>query len=233
MKFVYAKQLKKKYSVWGHFYTLVYNDGKKIKCRNVLEICRRDKQKILMNINSPQAIFVMMNPGTSKALKLENENIDIKESDIIKNNKVPNSLVEAKPDRTQYQIMRLMKEKGWEHVRVINLSDCREEKSKKFYKKIENLKIHDEKCIHSIFSPIRREELDECFKGIEESVVVAWGKDEELDGLIQQALSSGKLNNRIGVNNNSNIYYYHASPHLKSDKLSWLEKILKLVNSKD
>ena len=51
-------------------------------------------------------------------------------------------MVFAKPDVTQYQVMRIMAEMGWDHVRIVNLSDIREPKSIKFFKRVKEFEIN-------------------------------------------------------------------------------------------
>jgi hypothetical protein len=104
----------------------------------------------------------MMNPGNSRPLIKKGQ----KESDIIPEYDINNSdlllslkkakLFMAKPDTTQYQVIRLMKHFDWNYVRVLKLSDIRNTKSKMFVKEYKNLN----NTIHSIFLGKREEELD-------------------------------------------------------------------------
>lgn len=231
MRFIYAKELKKKYTVWSSFYKLIYDDGEEIECRSVLEIYKKPDYEKLKKKDKPQVIFIMMNPGKSKPY---NDDVIIpvmKECEIINNKEVKTHLILTKPDPTQYQIMRIMEEKQWQHVRVLNLSDCRQPKSDIFYQKVHELKVHDKNCIHSIFSKYRANEFKKHLNSSIEKVIVAWGIDEELDELIKQAISSKKINKRIGVNvNNDKIHYSHAGPQLYEDKIKWLKNILNVLN---
>jgi len=78
----------------------------------------------LLSAQLPDAIFIMMNPGSSRPLE-EVDNV-VSEDNI---NKLEISLVPTKPDTTQYQVMRVMHYCNWNHVRVLNISDMRDPKS--------------------------------------------------------------------------------------------------------
>jgi hypothetical protein len=69
--FIPANELKKKFDVFGHFYSININSENSIDCRSVLEIINKDNN--VGNHDSissmlPDAILVMMNPGSSKPL---------------------------------------------------------------------------------------------------------------------------------------------------------------------
>jgi hypothetical protein len=155
--FIPANELKKKFDVFGHFYSININSENSIDCRSVLEIINKDNN--VGNHDSissmlPDAILVMMNPGSSKPL---NKNTNIISYENSRNLNI--SLVPTKPDTTQYQIMRVMHYCKWGHVRVLNISDMRDPKSGKFiekYKQIENDTGFQE---HSIFTNAREKEL--------------------------------------------------------------------------
>ena len=124
MNFLYAKELKQKYQVFGHFYDLTICDTT-LNCRNTLEIRRN---KTLEEI--PDIIVIMMNPGSSKPLD---------EKHVVKNYRFEGylkeknfTLIPTKPDSAQYQIMRLMELNNWNFVRILNLSDLRNGNSSNF-----------------------------------------------------------------------------------------------------
>jgi len=103
--FIPVAKLKPAFEVFGHFYSVDLKSGERIECRSVLEIitkerCPAEQDSLLTQI--PDAIFVMMNPGSSKPLE-EVENI-IPEELV---GKLDISLVPTKPDITQYQVMRV------------------------------------------------------------------------------------------------------------------------------
>ena len=63
--------------------------------------------------DSPNAVVVMMNPGSSAPL----QGYAGRQSEGV--------AVPAMPDKVQYQIMRLMAAADWSHVRIVNLADIR------------------------------------------------------------------------------------------------------------
>jgi len=100
-EFIKAEELKRKYQVKGRFYILRCVNST-TRCRSLLTIkdsTVAQKKKLLV---------VMLNPGSSRPLDKEYLEPEILSTQIDKLNDVP--LVDAKPDATQYQIMRVMYE---------------------------------------------------------------------------------------------------------------------------
>lgn len=69
LEFIPAEKLKETFEVFGHFYSIDLKSGDRIDCRSVLEIVTKkskpsDTDLLLEQV--PDAIFVMMNPGSSK-----------------------------------------------------------------------------------------------------------------------------------------------------------------------
>lgn len=231
MKFIYAKELKKDYIAYGSFYNLHYSKDKIIKCRSVLEIYNKKKLTDLKTANTPNAIFIMMNPGNSEPKNKKDKIPVIYKKDILENKCVKNNLVLTKPDTTQYQLMRVMQIMEWNHIRVINLSDIREPKSKNFFTTIDKIRKHDSIGLHSVFSDARNKELKKHFLSSPNYVIAAWGIDDKLEPLIQLAVDKKCTNNRIGVSlDKTRLYYSHPSPYLKRDKLKWLDSMLRALN---
>lgn len=216
------------YSSSGCFFNIKMGNGV-IKCRSYLDIYQND---INIDLLDPEAFIVMMNPGNSKPLFTKNPN----ELKIIPEYHInsPNLLyslrntllIQAKPDTTQYQIMRLMKHFGWKYVRILNLSDIRNTKSKEFvreYKKLNN-------TIHSIFLGKREKERNALCKGIDKKpVIVAWGVHPELKELAVAALE--KLPSHIkGLQGNKEYLYYHPLPRGKRTAKDWLDEFIKQIH---
>ncbi|SHH59364.1 hypothetical protein [Clostridium grantii] len=231
MEFIQEKQLDKEFITFGRFYEVKYNNGEPQKCRSILEIRKRSCKDKLADTDNIDAVFVMMNPGGSKP---KDEYIQkIKRTKEIELGKLLEiELVETIPDKTQYQLMRIMKHKDWKYVKVINLSDLREAKSKLFYDKVKNIEGFDKDYIHSIFSEKRKKELNSIFTTYKfYNVVVAWGVNTKLTNLIKLAMGSNKLNNSVGYNKSTdkrkvNFYYYHPLPRgIKKQKL-WINEII-------
>jgi len=232
MKFLYAAELKELFAVYGSYYDLRLPEGETVKCRNFLEIFRRSYRMNLpdppeLDSSPPDAMFVMMNPGSSEPRQFGFREPVIPLKDAV--GRLPSlEMVFAKPDVTQYQVMRIMAEKGWNHVRVVNLSDIREPKSILFFKRV---KEFGEKYsgIHTLFSPERKDERLQAFrlKQSDSPVILGWGRDKKLLPLAEQALGFLKEFNTAGlVSPDHPMLYSHPSPNIQTAKIAWLKKIL-------
>lgn len=231
MSFVNKEQLEKEYIAFGRFYILNYNNGQKRKCRSLLEIFNREDCSKLKGTDKFDAVFIMMNPGSGKPkveYKQHDKNVNqVKSCEL---NKI--KLVEADPDDTQYQVMRVMRVKGWKYVRVINLSDYINPKSENFYPMIKEALSFDREFIHSIFSNERKKEIDRVFKSENKfKVIAAWGVNTKLGKLIKLALANSYVEERIGNNKTTykrkrNFYYYHPLPTNPTKQPIWLKEIL-------
>ncbi len=169
----------------------------------------------------------MMNPGSS--IPLEPINNAISEAGI---NRLAISLVPTRPDTTQYQVMRVMHYCGWDHVRVLNISDMRDPKSGNFITRYRKVEESTGFQAHSIFSGERRDELrGKLLRKPEAPIVYAWGVSADLDPLIQRCLTrisgmpdrsdfAGLL--KPGTDNK----YFHPLPTLQKDKMKWVNNIL-------
>src|ERR1700677_2275097 len=188
VRFIPAKKLKDLYDVFGHFYTVKIAPNKIVECRSVLEIIEKADvpgKLLVLSKQKPDAVFIMMNPGSSRPL-VEVDNLF--HVDTIHN--LPISLVPTKPDTTQYQVMRVMRHCEWGHVRVLNLSDLRCSKSGEFFKQFKRLEEEFSFDAHSVFSDRRKNEL--ALKFTNQSaipVIRAWGVSPHLDPLIERCLS--------------------------------------------
>ena len=155
--FIPAADLKQTYGVFGHFYSVELASREVVECRSVLELVakpRLPKDHSELSALSPDAVFIMMNPGSSRPLVEVNNRIRARAI-----HKLAISLVPTKPDTTQYQVMRLMQVRQWRHVRVLNLSDLRSAKSAEFIKLFQRLERDEAFNSHSVFSDARAEEL--------------------------------------------------------------------------
>ena len=188
------KELLKLFRVKGRYYQL--ND---ISCRSHLVI-----EKIYPE-EGVNFVSIMMNPGKS------NPKIHLGDG-----------YFEADPDRTQYQLMKLMMKVKINKMHVINLSDIREANSKKFYEKIKNF---EEAIKYSIFSDERKEELERillCTNG----VICAWGVHKRLAKLSAAALKTVQGLKTYGIRKNIENAYYH--PLQRRNQLEWLKKMEEL-----
>ena len=106
VRFIPAKKLKDLYDVFGHFYSIQVARNNVVECRSVLEIVQKGRtpeKAAELSDRKPDAVFIMMNPGSSRPLVPVDNRIH---ADDIHDLRV--SLVPTKPDTTQYQVMRLM-----------------------------------------------------------------------------------------------------------------------------
>ncbi|MCK8064612.1 hypothetical protein [Vibrio sp. 1CM7H] len=215
MEFIYAKELKKEFSVTGYFYNLVIKNVM-FPCRSVLEI----KSNSLDNSPNikPCAVVVMMNPGSSKP-----ENPDYVPATItvsqIKDSKWDKDLIPANPDNAQYQIMRLMKNRNWKYVRVLNLSDLRAGNSREFSNLFNKALKLDSTSPHSLVSTNRQCELKAHCAGVK-NVTAAWGSNYVLKELAEEFLNLFPDIRGLPLDY---PWYTYPSPYKKAQKLEWLK----------
>jgi len=198
--------------------------GDIFNCRDVLDIVERDHyqndfkspSELLDENVKVDAIFIMMNPGSSKPVNGEDGE---------------NEMTPAEPEKTQDQVKAVMKKKKWKHVRVLNLSDIREYPSQGFYKKLRKIAEISEGEGHSIFNESRKTDLERVWKSKENApVIAAWGVDVILDDLIQKC--TGFLENKkiepIGwLQPKTENRFYHPLPgNSDENQDSWVRMIL-------
>jgi len=227
VRYIYANELKKEFDVYGSFYDLKMDSDEVVPCRNVLEIYHKEYYSAIKHNGSiyfgkPDALFIMMNPGSSKPSDPE-FNIPELSFEILNDHLLEKKIIKAKPDTTQYQVMRVMKEKNWDHVRVLNLFDIREAKSSDFIKKLKVLN----NPIHSIFSPDRIKELDKALNIKSKApVICAWGINPGLLDLAGLCLQSIPKNIITGIPAKDDNLYYHPLPSLIKNQIEWLDNII-------
>lgn len=211
--FFTARQLRERFLALGHFYELP--SGR--RCRSVLELFshkqaakRTDPQRDL-----PDAVVVMMNPGSSRPLREDDWKGALPSSR-------PKRLVAARPDTTQYQIMRVMVQMGWEHVRVVNLSDLHESKSSAFVRDYPALKG----VAHSIFMAGRQAELAcELQRRCEAPLVLAWGVHARLAPLVDMALEHLQAAGCCYGTKRHDGAYLHPLPRTQAKQLEWVTTV--------
>ena len=225
--FIPASELKQRYGVFGHFYSVELASKEVVECRSVLEIAnkvRASKKHTELSALRPDAVFIMMNPGSSRPLVEVNNRIRARAI-----RKLRVSLVPTKPDTTQYQVMRLMHFLEWQHVRVLNLSDLRSPKSAEFIKSFQRLEDEENFNSHSVFSDTRKDELSlKLSMGKKTRLVLAWGISGKLSPLIERCVS--KLPKKITVfgllEPGSANKYRHPLPSLQRDQRRWIDQII-------
>ncbi len=215
MEFIPAKILKQHYQVFGHFYQVQLRGGEQAACRSVVEIVRREDIPAL-----PDAIFIMMNPGSSAPAEPVPQ--------VVKHRHLARmkvSLVATKSDPTQYQVMRVMQQMGWRYVRVLNLSDLINTRGAEFARQYHALESQTGFAAHSIFAEQRKPELMHKLKRQRGApIILAWGLNEALDPLIHQCLkSTGHLKGITGLLvEGSKKKYRHPLPALQVQKQQWV-----------
>jgi hypothetical protein len=225
--FVPAQALKESYEILGNFYTVDVSKHCTVECRNVLEIIAKSVRPADVNdipLRKPDAVFVMMNPGSSQPLVEVNYRIA---ADQIANLNI--SLVPTKPDTTQYQVMRVMKCFDLKHVRVLNLSDLRCTKSPLFIQQYKQLEAEQQFDAHSVFSKLRRKELKEqLLKYADLPVVRAWGVSPHLDPLIERCEATlMPLKNVSGLlKEGTTNKYLHPLPSLQKQQEEWVNRMV-------
>lgn len=230
MELIPQKKLGQEFDVFGSFYNINLGNNRIIMCRNSLEIFSRKiviESSPIIYKSIPNAVFVMLNPGSAQPVdnlyKIPEYQVNQLNYQLLKNN-----MVRTKPDRAQYQIMRVMKYKKWDCVRVINLSDIREANSDKFIEQYQIFENQTRTDIHSIFSYKRHNERERYALNFDENIpiILAWGINPKYIHLATNCLINIKGRNIKGISAN---LFYHASPQRDDHKIRWLENILEII----
>lgn len=213
-EFIKAIDLKKKYEVKGRFYILTSNNTR-IKCRSLLTITDTKATR-----TTKKLLVIMLNPGSSRPLDKEYLETEILTTQIDQLNNV--ALINAKPDTTQYQIMRVMNELQFSYADIINLYDIREPKSGLLFDNAKKGKLQNEA---SIFSETRQSELKSFFTA-DTTVILAWGNARPIAEVEKRAIDKvSKLSKKVfSVRGNDSIIC-HPSPLNHNFKLKWLDSI--------
>lgn len=232
LEFLPAAKLKKKFGVFGHFYSIRLAPGEQIDCRSVLEIVATKDKPADTNLlldRAADAVFIMMNPGSSIPLEAVDNRFSHKQA-----GRLGASLVKTRPDTTQYQVMRVMHYCNWSHVRVLNLSDLRNPKGGDFAVQFRDLEQRTGFRAHSLFSDERTDERNRHLNRKPLSpIVCAWGISPALDPLVERCL--GKL---AGVPGRTGLLkpgtrnrYFHPLPTLQTAKIQWVDRMVRLIKS--
>lgn len=225
VSFIPAAQLKRQFDIFGHFYSVQVAPTQTIECRSVLEIIASQltpREPTLMAERRPDAVFIMMNPGSSRPLTPVDNRIRASAIDTL-----PVSLVPTHPDITQYQVMRVMHYCGWRHVRVLNLSDLRCSQSNSFFQQFRELEAEHQFDAHSLFSDRRTNELSRKLAG-RIPIVRAWGVSPHLEPLIARCLAQRTPSKLVRglLKEGTTDKYLHPLPSLQSQKLAWVNRMV-------
>lgn len=218
VEYVYAEQLKKEFTVVASFYNQKVK-GKVFHCRSHAYVIRKGSQ---LN-HEVNAILILMNPGTSTPRKKESFVPTL-------NLELPSCIpyIEAKPDPTQYQVMRLMKIKGWTRVSILNLSDLCAGNTEDFNKLIQEAEASGFH-FHSIFSAERDKELQSQLSTAYSPILLAWGTNGILETLAAEALLKLPPDRIKGIQSSTKPFYYHINPILKEKQIKLLTKIKEII----
>jgi hypothetical protein len=236
--FSYASELKKTFRCYGHFYRLHVEGIEPQPCRSVLEITSLPREAVgaasgpedLFNSASgsrslPDAIVIMMNPGSSRP-------IEDGDTECLVRMPLPDGfekpLVLTRPDNTQYQIMRIMAAKGWDHIRVLNISDLRDPKSPSFIARIQKLDSLPGGETHSLFCETRSKEREIMLSRKPGApFILGWGQDPGLIPLAKQCLTRIEGCKMISVPAGKDpALTAHPSPMMQNKKEEWIDAIL-------
>jgi hypothetical protein len=217
MEFIYANELMAEFSVFGHFYDLQIGT-RTFNCRSVLEIVSKSIDDVACSI--PNAVVVMMNPGSSRPLEGHYKPKRFTPDEIM-DGYWEKEIVRTKPDNAQYQIMRLMLIQEWAHVRVLNLSDLRNGNSSHFTMDFKEATKLDLTCPHSLTHEGRHTELKKSCSN-SPIVIAAWGSTEVLREAANSFLQIIKIVRGVPLDK---PWYRYPSPYKKEQKIKWLHKI--------
>ena len=212
-----AQALLSRFSVHGRYYSRKIA-GIDEQLRDRLEIAPIDwtLQKILSH--APDLLVVMMNPGASRPLNaLWDEGSS-------------QGFTAAQPDRTQYQVMRLMLAANrcgvpWHHARILNLSDLRTPKSAEMLHKLAAYQADDS---HSIFSKSRSEECSQHFAVQTTPVLCGWGLSKAFTPIARSAIRAMEHHPVLGITADG-VLYRHPLPQRHAMQVEWLKHIIQQV----
>ncbi len=234
MEFLYAAELKKRFTCYGHFYEWVVMDGERARCRSVLEIVDMSisqENPSDISLMEPDVVVIMMNPGSSHPKDIYHIDGEIEYPK--DNGSMRKELVLTQPDNTQYQVMRVAVAQGWKHIRVLNLSDLRDPKSGSFLQKVDALAEIMGGHTHSLFC---RERTAECAHSLKRKgntpVMLGWGQVPGLVPLAEQCMK--RIDGEPVCTVPSDVHPLlnsHPSPMLQSKKLQWLDSMIQALDS--
>ena len=213
-----AAELLDIFAVYGHYYCARIGRGSEAPLealRSRLEIAPRQWAQSDLDDRQADLLVIMMNPGASRPLET------------LWDKAAPDGLVAAQPDRTQYQIMRLLcaaQAMGvpWRHARVVNLSDLRTPKSAEILAK---LRLYQGEDSHSLFSQTRQAERQRWLGADSTPVLCAWGLDPGLSDLASRALQAVAAHPLLGWSQGP-FGYRHPLPQTHNLQQQWLQVVV-------
>jgi hypothetical protein len=208
-----ADTLLTRFAVYGRFYDKVIA-GVPEQLRDRLEIAPHGMPIEEVASREPDLLVVMMNPGASRPVEA------------MWDTGAADGFAAAMPDRTQYQIMRLMvaaqaQGREWCHARILNLSDLRTPQSAQF---IEKLKTYAQDDSHSLFSDAREAECMKLFACKATPVLLGWGLSAKFVPLADKVLTAVKGHPLLGLTTDGRSYR-HPLPQRYDLQVAWLAQL--------
>jgi len=218
-----SAQLLARWAVYGHYYRARIGPGPDAPMedlRDRLEIAPHDWPLAEVDAREPDLLVIMMNPGASRPLQA------------LWDGDGPDGLVPAMPDRTQYQIMRLLlaaQSAGlpWRHARVFTLSDLRTPKSAEMLAKLD---FYGPQDIHSLFSFARQPECARWFAFHATPVLCGWGLNPGLADLAARALRAAAGHPLLGLSDDG-LRFRHPLPQTQSLQQQWLRAMVEQIGA--
>ncbi|WP_282019835.1 DUF1643 domain-containing protein [Planomicrobium okeanokoites] len=206
-----AKKLENLFNTEAAFYKL-QTHGKIHLCRSLAAVRRKGTEIE----EEPDALFVLLNPGRCLPVDGE-ETISMLTGEV---EVLP--MLQATPDNTMYQLMRLMERMGWNHIEIINLTDVLTGKFGDYLECQEWMKLHHDNR-HSIFSIDRYPEL---LERVEKAgvVIAGWGTKSKIASAAEEANTIlWEIAEVKGLRYNQHPLYYHPFPWLQTRCVMWLD----------
>lgn len=210
MGYLGSKDLKNLFQTDGVFYELDVN-GNNHFCRSTAKISRSG-----VVTDEADALFVLTNPG--KCVPLDEKNV----LPVNPENIADLPFIEARPDETQYQVMRLMERMKWDMIYMISLSDLCAGNTKEFIRHLYYMDFNKSRK-HSMFSTDRLGEIDKLLSP-DTKMIAGWGVSEEIEKRATEALAmltkKGTVN---GYRHKTAPFYYHPYQYGRKKRVEWMD----------
>lgn len=214
--------LKEKFTVWGKFQEIDVT-GVRVLMRPEARIVRRGSSDSNINDKNPKAdaVIVMSNPGNfMPELGTESE-----------------EWTEAKPDRAQFQLMRLMERMTWDELVIVNLSDLCEGNLGNYSSLLKRFEVGE--IAHSRFAMQPETEWTKVISSADR-LLYGWGVKKEAK---EMANTYGllDLDNMLTVHGKKPIAVWHSEkgypkhpyPYTPERCAAWLEDMVELLHSQE
>ncbi|WP_019415072.1 hypothetical protein [Paenisporosarcina sp. TG20] len=211
--------LGERFIVWSQFFEETFV-GDRVLIRPEASIKRREGTSTFNTEKHPRAdaVIVMFNPGSCKPT------LDVHSGE----------WTESMPDKTQFQLMRLMEHMAWNEMKIVNLSDLCEGNFTEF---VGLLKRCDYKGIaHSRFVSNPESEWSKVISGADR-LLYGWGEKSEAKELAN-VYGLSDADNMVALHGKKPIavwdpvrgYPKHPFPFIPKNREAWLEEMVELLN---